>query len=195
MSLEIKASKPYVWLKDEDTNKIIQVKNDAGDLKTVDELGNEVTINGVQITAHASRHDRGGADALDWANLSKYKKVLGAGGAVGASGSPATFTVLTLDANYYNLLPLEVRVSPTGLGTGESLTITVVLKDENGNTYTVFSQSGVTAQITVKLSDMGMLTFLGTSNVGRVVEVDVTAESSATSTSASVSIDAIALEM
>lgn len=191
MSYEAKSSTPYVRLTRTSDGAVIDIKHNGTDLLVQDSAGNEVTINGVKITAHASRHNRGGADAIDWSSISKYKKVSGAGGTVGVSGSPATFTVMTLDTNYYNLLPLVIKIGPTGLGTGESLSLSVVLKDASGTSYTVWSATGVTTAQTVTISDIN---FDALNDGIRIVEIDVTAESSATSTSASVSIDAVALE-
>lgn len=149
------------------------------------------TTIGASLDSHGSRHNRGGADAIDWSSISKYHTATGISATVGVSGSPATTTLLTLDADYYNLLPLTVKVTPSGLGTNETLTINVVVKGSDGNSYTLASKTGVNAAVTFTQADFD---FTVIPNGIRIVEIDVSIESSATSTSATATADASALE-
>lgn len=224
MSWVIKGSKPYVKLTDTDTAHDVNIQNDGTELKLDNDIliskatpstklndtgsGTTATISydgtninvdhdvkhtgtGASLLAHASRHDRGGADAIDWSSISKFHVATGVSASVGVSGSPASTTVLTLDTNYYNLLPLTVKVTPSGLGTGETLTISVVAKGSDGNSYTLASKSGVSSAVTFTPADFD---FTVLADGIRITELDVSIESSATSTSATATVDVAALE-
>ncbi len=146
---------------------------------------------GIELASHGSRHDRGGADPIDWSSVSRYHVATGITASAGASGSPVTTKVLGTDTDYYNLLPLTIKLTPSGLGTSETLTIDIIAKDQSGNSYTLASKSGVSAAVTLTIAD---LDFTVLADGSRIVEIDVSVESSATSTSATVSVDIAALE-
>ena len=144
------------------------------------------------LGSHASRHNRGGDDAINWAALSKYLNKSASGVDIGASGSPASILKVEVESNYYNLLPLQIDVSPSGLGTDESVTYHIILHLDDGSTQEVATVSGVTAATTIKLNDLD-LSGLGDGRQIRAIEV--TAESSATSTTATSDARIVALEM
>ena len=224
MSWVIKGSKPYVQLVDTDTAHVANIKNDgtqvsidndvqlskatpsvklndtgSGTTATISYDGTDINVDhdvkhtgtGASLLAHASRHNRGGADAIDWSSVSKYKVVSGVTASAGPSGSPTTTSIMSVDTDYYNLLPLTIKCTPSGLGTNETLTISIIAKDAAGNTYTLGTKSGVNAAVTFTIAD---LDFTALANGVQIREILVSVESSATSTSASVSVDAAALE-
>ena len=222
--VEVNASKPYIKLVDSDTAHELTMQNDgselyidndiklsketpsvklndtsSGNTATIDFDGTNINVDhdvkntatGASLLAHGSRHNRGGADPIDWASISQYHVATGVSASVGASGSPATTQVLTPSSNYHNLLPLIIKFTPSGLGTSETLTIDIIAKDQNGNSYTLASKSGVNAAVTFTVAD---LDFTVLADGARIIEIDVSIESSATSTSASATVDIAALE-
>jgi len=154
-------------------------------LLTWDDFQNDVKL-------HASRHDRGGVDALNWSSVSKFKKNTVTGISAVVSGGTLTYTsVLTVDENFYNLIPLSIKVTPSGLATGESLTIYVQVKDQDGNTYVIVTKSDVTATTTITISD---LDFTVLPNGSQIREVLIAAESNQTSTSATIDVTIAEIE-
>ena len=143
------------------------------------------------LASHASRHDRGGADPLDWAALSHFRKASGSG-TIGVSGSPATIVELVVEANYYNLIPLEVDYDISGLATGETFTLHVTAVLDDGSEVTLANPSGLSAGGTLRAGDFDW------SAIGdgrRVERIRVKFESSATSTSATGSATVVALQL
>ena len=191
MSMEVKSSSPYYRLLRTSDGLIIDLKHDGSDLLIQDSSGNEITLNGVKITAHASRHNRGGADAIDWSSISKFLNKSATGVAIGVSGSPASILKESLDTNYYNLLMKQITVTPSGLGTGESVTYHIIFYFSDGTSQEVATKSGVTATTTLTDADIDWSKI---PDGVRVTAIEVTAESSATSTSATSDATIVALE-
>ena len=179
-----------IRLTDPTNLKIIYLQNNNGDLQTIDNNGNEVTINGVKITSHGSRHNRGGPDPIDWSSVSRYRNASGSG-TIGVKGSPATILELSVSTNYYNLLPLLVSYSISGLGTGETFTLTITAVLDDGSEVTLYSASGLNAGGKVTIAD---LDFTQVGDTKQIRSIRVKAESSATSTSATLSATVVALE-
>ena len=146
---------------------------------------------GVSLGSHASRHDRGGADSLNWAALSKYLNKSGSG-TIGTSGSPATILEVSVEDNYYNLVPLEVDYDISGLATDETFTLTVTAVLDNGDEVTLYSASGLSAGGTLRSGDLDW-SAIGDGRQIRALRVKF--ESSATSTSATGSATLVALEL
>lgn len=110
--------------------------------------------------------------------------------AVGVSGSPATIVELSVETNYYNLLPLTVTATPTGLATGESVTVHVIAVLDDTTTVEIATASGITVATTITDFDL-----TGIASGRQIRTIRVTAESSATSTSATLDASVAALEM
>ena len=147
------------------------------------------------LASHGSRHNRGGADAIDWASVSKYRKASATGVSIGVSGSPATIVELSVEANFYNLLPLTIKATPSGLGTSETATIHVIAVLDDGSEVEIATRTtaaGSSATETITQNDMD---FSGIGDGRQIRTIRVTAESSATSTSATMDAEVSALEM
>ena len=100
---------------------------------------------------------------------------------IGASGSPATIVSYSLAAGYKNLLPLRATASVSGLATGESATIRLDAVLDDGSVVNLATATGVTGSVTFTPADID---YSKIPDGKRVTEVRVTAESSATTTSA-----------
>ena len=145
--------------------------------------------------SHASRHNRGGADAIDWSSLSKYIQGSATGVAIGVSGSPATILELSVDANFTNAIPLTIKATPSGLGTSETATIHIIAVLDDATTAEIATKTtaaGSTATETFTPADYD---FTKIANGRQVRTIRVTAESSATSTTATMDATISALEL
>ncbi len=118
--------------------------------------------------------------------FSKYRNVaVTTGVSIGASGSPATIASMSVsNSDFMTLMPLTIKATPSGLGTSETATFSVVATLDDGSTVTLASKTtaaGSTATETFTPADYDF-TLIGDGK--RIVKLEVTAESSATSTSA-----------
>ena len=128
-------------------------------------------------------------------DISKYKNS-GASGAVGigVSGSPATIQSLSPDPEFTNLIPLTIKATPSGLGTAETATFHVIATLDDGTTAEIATRTtaaGSTATETITQADYDF-TVVGDGR--RITRIDVTAESSATATTATADVTITALE-
>ena len=149
----------------------------------------------MDVEPHGSRHNRGGSDAISWSSVSKYRLASATGVSIGVSGSPATIAELTVNTNFYNLIPLTIKATPSGLGTGETATISVIAVLDDASTQTLASKTtaaGSTSTETFTPSDYDMTLI---SDGKQIRTIRVTAESSATSTSATMDASIAAMEM
>ena len=183
--------------------------------------GNDNEI--MDAEAHASRHADGGADALPANSISNsmiqdsavtttkiadgnvtspkvaaysqyHTANVTTGVTIGAKGSPATIVSLTLDTDYNNLIPLTIKGTPSGLGTAETATFAVVATLDDGTTVTLGSKTtaaGSTATETFTIAD---LDFSGIADDKKITKLELTAESSASSTTATATGSITALE-
>jgi len=113
---------------------------------------------------------------------------------IGVSGSPVTLITLEPEAGFTDLIPLTAKVTVSGLGTAESATAHLVATLDDGSTVTLASKTsgtGGTQTITITQADMD---FTVISSGRRITKLEVTVESSATSTSATATGDLVALE-
>lgn len=150
----------------------------------------DTTIN-ASLDSHGSRHNRGGADAIDWSSISKWLNKSATGVAIGVSGSPASILKVSVETNYYNLLFKYAKVTPSGLATGESVTYHVIFYFSDGTSAEVATLSGVTGATVITDADIDWSKI---PDGVRVTDIEITAESSATSTSATSDAVIVALE-
>jgi len=146
---------------------------------------------GHSLLSHAARHNRGGDDAIDWSSISKWLNKSASGVSIGTSGSPASILRVDVESNYYNLLFKYAKVTPSNLGTGESVTYHIIFHFSDGTDAEVATLSGVTAETVVTDADIDWSKI---PDGARVVAIEITAESSATSTSATSDAVIVALE-
>jgi len=139
---------------------------------------------GVKLNAHGSRHNRGGVDSLDYSLLAKlfYKSAslsLGTGGNFG----PAVY--LTPDANYVRIVPLGITIVVGGtVASGETITVKVQFNFDDGTN--LYVSKSYTATGTYYLSEDDLRS-LWKNGVG-ITSISVAAGSSASSTSATVTV-------
>jgi len=114
---------------------------------------------------------------------------------IGASGSPATIVELSVETNYYNLLPLTVTATPSGLGTSETATIHVIAVLDDDSTVEIATRTTAAGSSSTETITIGDMDFTGISSGRQIRTIRVTAESSATSTSATLDATVAALEM
>ena len=128
-------------------------------------------------------------------DISKYKNS-GASGAVdiGVSGSPATIQSLSPDAGFTNLLPLTVKGTPSGLGTAESATFHVIATLDDGTTAEIATRTTAAGSTATEVITQADYDFTGIGDGRRITKIDVTAESSATATSATADVTITAVE-
>jgi len=157
--------------------------------------GEVIFPDGATATSHASRHNRGGADAIDWSSLSRYVQNSATGVAIGVSGSPATIVELSVESNYYNLLPLTIKATPSGLATDESATIRIIAVLDDGSETEIASRTTAAGSTSTETFGPNDYDFTKISSGRQVRALRVTAESSATSTSATMDATISALEM
>ena len=143
------------------------------------------------LGSHASRHNRGGDDAINWAALSKYPNKSGSG-TIGTSGSPATILEVSVEDYYYNLLPLQVKYDISGLATDETFRLIVTAVLDDGSEATLYDKSGLSAGGVLGPNDFDW-SAIGDGRQVRTIRVK--AESSASSTSASLSATVVALQL
>ena len=170
------------------TTKKLEYWQHANDKSMIDST--KIYPGGIELSSHASRHNRGGADAIDWSNISKYRKA-STSISSGASGSPNYVTVLSVETNWYNLLPLLLTYSPSNLGTGEELTLyfNAILDDDSE--VTLKEISGITASGSIPISD---LDFTVIPDGKKIKSFKVGIESNLTSPSSSCDVTIIALQ-
>ena len=123
--------------------------------------------------------------------LTSYiRKSNASGVAIGVSGSPATILDYVLSDDRWNILPLLIHATPSGLGDTETATIHILAIDQYGTSYEIATRTtaaGSTATETFVFTDFD-LSLVGDDK--RIVEIQITAESSDSSTSATMSADA-----
>lgn len=176
----------------EETADEFKVKNatDGVDLLKADKT-TITDASGYSIQSHGSRHSRGGPDAFDYSLLSKFVNKSASGVAIGVAGSPASILKVSVETNYYNLLFKYASATPSGLATGESVTYHLIFYFSNGTSAEVSTKSGVTATVIFTDADIDWSKI---PDGLRVTDIEITAESSATSTTATSNATVVVVE-
>jgi len=198
--IQIEEQNPGIELKDTSTGNDVAIVNSGG-LKTVDPAtGSEAPINGVTISSHAARHDRGGADAISWDTVSQLFDSGDVNASIGTGGSASRTTVYALPANWYNLLPLSVYMEVGGtVASSETVSISVkaVLSDGTEIEIASYSTTGTTGTKTetAPISELlaGLRSAAKNADGLRITSIVADVSSSATSTSASATIRIVGL--
>jgi len=155
---------------------------------------------GASLGSHASRHNRGGADAIDWSSISQLFDSGDVSCAVGTGGTASKTTVYSLPSSWFNLVPLAVNISVGGtVASGETINVSVRAVLDDGTELEIASYS-VTGSTGSKLESAPFANLLtsaasaGKSLEGRRITTMVAyASSSATSTSATVTVRVIGI--
>lgn len=154
----------------------------------------------VDPNAHGSRHNRGDADPIDYSLVSRLADSGDVSCSVGTGGSASRTTVYSLPANWYNFLPLVAEIVVGGtVGTGETVDVSVkvVLDDGTEIEVATYSVSGSTGSTIVGPDTLltNLYKGAGTSlNDKRITSVVADVKTSATSTSATVTVRVIGLK-
>lgn len=112
--------------------------------------------------------------------LAKYKVGSATGVTIGVSGSPAS--ILKVGATVdHNLDFRKATVTPSGLGTGESVTYHVIFYFSDSTSKELTTKSGVTTATDILFTDIDWNSI---PDGVKVTDIEITAESSASSTSA-----------
>jgi len=154
----------------------------------------------MDVSAHATRHDRGGADALDYSQITNLFDSGDVACAVGTGGTATRTTVLTLPANWFDAIPKAVYMEVGGtVASGETVSISVKVVLDNGTELEVasYSTTGATGSSTVGSETIwtNLLTNARSAGVSldgrRITSVVADVSSSATTTSATATVRAI----
>jgi len=152
---------------------------------------------GIELSAHGTRHNRGGADPLDYSLISNLVDSGSVSCAVGTGGTTSRTTVYSLPSGWYNILPLAVEIVVGGtVATGETISVSVKVVLDDGTELEVasYSVTGATGSTSVGASDIwkNLLAAAKSAAVNvdgrRITSVVADVSSSATSTSATVSV-------
>ncbi len=163
----------------------LQLRNETDNVTLV--RANPTTIydaGGVALSSHGSRHSRGAADPLDYSLVMKMllKSVspsIGTGGTLGSAVS------VSPDTGYSRIVPLGIRITIGGtLATGETITVRVTFVRDDGTS--AYVDKSFTATGNYYLSEDDFISLW--KNLVGLSRIDVQAATSATSTSATVTV-------
>jgi hypothetical protein len=183
---------------------ITVIKNLADDLELGFGTDNDFTVRydstnddlRIKDTVGGTEYRIPKAQNRDLGQFSKYRYASEPTGVtIGIAGSPATIVSLAVtNADFMNLMPLKVTATPSGLGSAEAATFDVDAVLDDGSVVTL-------ATITTAAASTATETFLITDfdfslipDGRRITELRLTAESSATSTTATATGDISAIE-
>jgi len=150
--------------------------------------------------AHATRHNRGGADSLDYTLIAQLFDSGDVSCDIGTGGSPTRSTVYSLPPNWTNLIPLAIYMEIGGtVATDETITISVkvVLDDDSEYEVASYSLTGSTGSKIENAPFQGLLTALrsagATKDGRRITSIVADVSSSASSTSATATVRVIGI--
>ena len=123
--------------------------------------------------------------------LAKYRKASATGVAIGVSGSPASIITISATTNH-SIEFRKATVTPSGLATGETVTYHVIFSFSDGTTAEVATISGVSAATDITMADID---WNAVPDGAKITQIEITAESSATSTTATSDATISALEL
>jgi hypothetical protein len=106
----------------------------SGEVQVVNETDNVTLLRanptsvfdaaGVQLSAHASRHNRGGADPVSFTSGYVFINKAGSSVAAGTGGAYGSESAVTPDGGFNSIIPFKVRVTVGGTFAAEE-TVTV----------------------------------------------------------------------
>ncbi len=169
----------------EDSANAIKIKNasDQKDLVVID-AATVTDASGVKLASHGIRHSRGGADPLDYSLIMKtlLKSVtpsLGTGGALGSAVS------ISPDSGYSRIDVKGIKITVGGtLATEETITVRITFNWDDGSTTYIDKSFTATGDYFLAEADFQALW----KNLVGLTGIIVQASSSATSTSATVTV-------
>jgi hypothetical protein len=177
------SSKIYTFA--EESANVLKIKNasDGLDYLTIDNV-TVTDASGVKLASHSSRHDRGGADPLDYSLIAKLllksvSPTLGTGGALGSAVS------ITPDSGFTRIVPLGIKIDVGGtFASGETVTVRITFVFDDGTN--LYVDKSFTATGTTYLTDADFFS-LWKNGVG-ITRINVQAGSSASTTSVTVTV-------
>jgi len=155
---------------------------------------------GIELSAHGSRHNRGGDDPMDYSLISQLVDSGDVDCGVGTGGEATRTTVYSLPANWQNIIPLAVYMEVGGtVATDETIDISVkaVLDDGTELEIASYSVTGGTGSKTEGTPFANLLAALRAAGVtkdgNRITSIVADVKSSATSTSATVTVRVVGI--
>jgi len=155
---------------------------------------------GKMVLSHGTRHNRGGGDALNYAQITQLFDSGDVSCSIGLGGSATRTTVYSLPTGWYNALPLAVYVEVGGtVATGETVSISVKAVLDNGDEYEIasYSVTGGTGSNYIEVSWSTVLSNIrgatGSVDGRRITSIVADVETSASSTSATATVRVIGL--
>jgi len=152
------------------------------------------------LSDHSSRHDRGGADSLDYTLIAQFFDSGDVSCSVGTGGSASRTSVYSLPTNWTNLIPLAVYMEVGGtVASGETIDISIKALLNDGSEYEIASYSvtggtGSSTETTPLANLLSSLRSAGDTKDGvRITEIVADVSSSATSTSATATVRVIGI--
>jgi len=183
-------SKKEFQLLEEVANEV-RIKNASDGVVLLKADSTSITDSGgVKLSAHASRHAYGGADALGAGAIDRsqikpqgYLWVKSASPTPGTGGAYGTAVVLSPATNK-SVVPLSVSLTWGGtFGTGETVTIRITAKFSDGTSANITRSATATGTVFLNPADLQGIFKDGV----YITEIDVDSSSSLTSTTVTTS--------
>lgn len=191
--LPIKKDTPTVKLIGTETGgKELDIRENAGVIEIYDAAAGEVEMT---LEKHGDRHNRGGVDPLDYSLIMELIDSGAVSCTVGTGGTPSSTAVYSLPSNWTNIVPLAVYIDVGGtVASGETISVSVKAVLDDGNSYEIASYSITggtgtkteTSPFSVLLSSL--ISAATVEDGKKITSIVADVSSSATSTSATVSV-------
>jgi hypothetical protein len=138
----------------------------------------------MNVEAHGARHNRGGADPINFGTaLALFLKSVSP--TLGTSGTLGAVSTIRPDSGYYAIVPLDISITVGGtLASGETIKVQITFNLDNNTITSVTKQ--YTATGTYYLDDADFFSLWA--NGVHITSISVQAASSASSTSATVTV-------
>ena len=181
-TMHVSGVNPKVQLEGTETNaKNLSIRENAGVTEIYDEDSGTVVMT---IEEHADRHTKNGGD---YPGYYLHINKSGASEAAGVSGAYGTASTITPDSGYYSIMPHLITGTVGGtVGTSETITVKVSITFDNSTNPQVLATktpgAGNTGDVTWDLTEIAG-SYL---NGGKITQIDISASSNASSTSATV---------
>jgi hypothetical protein len=135
------SGKEYSWVEESAGEAKLKNVSDGIDLLKADST-TITDASGIKLSAHGSRHQRGGADDPADPNISNLGDSGDVSCTIGLSGSAARTTIYTPPTNWFSIIPLAVYMEVGGtVAAGETVTISVKAVLDDGSEYEIASLS------------------------------------------------------
>ena len=193
------SGKEYQWV--EETSGEAKLKNASDGIDLLKADPTTVTdASGIQLASHGTRHQRGAADATDDPNITNVGDSGDKSCSIGTGGTNTRTTVYSPPTNWNHILPQAVYIEVGGtVASGETVSVSIKAVFDDGNEYEIasYSTTGATGSTTVDAGTLwaNLLSAIRAAGANedqhRITSIACDANSSATSTSATLTVRAI----